>query len=96
MPPFHRLPPETSGINRLLMSMLSKRMMERPRAPQILGDPCLAENEATQQTPLPQKLRSRHERATAGITLSFLAGMDNEEFPAIAALKELHNTLHET
>lgn len=86
VPPFHQVPRSMHGLGRLLRELLSKDMSSRPTTFQVLKDPWFDNAE--------REIRGKHARATAGITKSFMANMDNSEMqPAAAALLKLQQKL---
>jgi len=86
-PPIHLIPTQQKCLARLLRDMLSKNMSWRPTPAKVLKDPWFSGGNT-------QKVKGFHSRATAGITKSFLQGMEDEQLaPGAAALSELHSTL---
>jgi len=89
-PPFHLLP-NMPGLHELLTAMLQKDVAVRPTASNVLGFQWFAVVESP-----PSKLRARIDRATTGISKSFLerASLSGEEVsPAVRALRRLQRKL---
>lgn len=99
VPPWQLLPAETTGLNKILPNMLSKNMQGRPTAPRVLLEPWFTGNDNGTNSQEKQAIKGKSNRATMGITRSFLATMDfsddeaddDDGYSAFAAMKELHN-----
>lgn len=91
-PPYHLLPSDTGGLNRLLPGMLAKRMQDRPTAVQLLKDPWFTQSDSMCPR---EKVKGKNTRATQGITKSFLASLDKVEDsstisdPSLAAIHKI-------